>query len=166
MLTSLKLSWKTRFNFQRCKQGLLAVTPANSTTDGQVWALFILHACLASVHVTGVDTHTSTLVRTTWVWPFVHVYVNVGVCVYKFSQELVHPRWDAGCCCRPVRLGGCCWVWQRQESSSRCELSSLVFGSLAALPLAPNTAVTWPTEQGCVVVCLSMRAENLYINPQ
>lgn len=88
------------------------------------------------------------------------------LCVFKCLQELGCPRWGAGCCCRPVRLGGCCWLWQRQESSSRCELSSLAFGSLAALPLAPNTAVTWPTEQGCAVVCLCMRAKILYINPQ
>lgn len=48
--------------------------------------------------------------------------------------------------------------WQQLESVSRCELSSVLFGSLAALPLAPNTAVAWPTEQRgmCLCVCMSV----------
>lgn len=44
--------------------------------------------------------------------------------------------------------------WQQLESVSRCELSSVLFGSLATLPLAPNTAVAWPTEQRSVFVCV------------
>lgn len=44
--------------------------------------------------------------------------------------------------------------WQQLGSVSRCELSSVLFGSLATLPLAPNTAVAWPTEQRSVCVCV------------
>lgn len=47
--------------------------------------------------------------------------------------------------------------WQQLESVSRCELSSVLFGSLATLPLAPNTAVAWPTEQSSVCVCVCTR---------
>lgn len=57
-----------------------------------------------------------------------------------------------------------CWVslgLAQAENSSRCELSSLVFGSLAALTLAANTAVIWPREQERVIV--SVYAESLYI---
>lgn len=58
-----------------------------------------------------------------------------------------------------LALGRGLWrpaCWQQLESVSRCELSSVLFGSLAALPLAPNTAVAWPKEQSgmCVWVCV------------
>lgn len=58
ILTTLTLMWKTRFNFQkRCKQGLLAVTPANPTIDGQVWVLFIC-ACMPSICARHWSRHT------------------------------------------------------------------------------------------------------------
>lgn len=44
--------------------------------------------------------------------------------------------------------------WQQLGSVSRCELSSVLFGSLATLPLALNTAVAWPTEQHSVCLCV------------
>lgn len=44
--------------------------------------------------------------------------------------------------------------WRQLQSVSRCGLSSALFGSLVALPLAPNTAVAWPTEQSSVCVCV------------
>lgn len=38
----------------------------------------------------------------------------------------------------------CSVIWPRLETDSRCELSSTVFGSLAAYPLVANPAVAWP----------------------
>lgn len=83
-----------------------------------------------------------------WVWS---VYMNRTVC---FGVLL----W---CCTQVFTLAlglglptlAC---WQQLGSVSRCELSSVLFGSLATLPLAPNTAVAWPTEQRspCVCVCV------------
>lgn len=55
---TLKLSWKKRFTFQKgCKQGLLAVTPANSTIDSQLWVLFIF-ACMLSICARHWSRHT------------------------------------------------------------------------------------------------------------
>lgn len=38
--------------------------------------------------------------------------------------------------------------------SADVDCQAALFGSLVALPLAPNTAVAWPTEQSSVCVCM------------
>lgn len=71
------------------------------------------------------------------------MYMHEHVCASAVSFPGAYPSlrsWSLGGSHGP----GC---WQQLESVSRCELSSVVFGSLAALPLAPNTAVACPTEQ-------------------
>lgn len=46
--------------------------------------------------------------------------------------------------------------WRQLQSVSRCGLSSAVFGSLVVLPLAPCTAVAWPTEQSSPCACMNV----------
>lgn len=83
----------------------------------------------------------------------------VCVCVSVVALPGVYPgvrSWSGEACEGPA-------CWQQLESVSRCEFSSVLFGSLAALPLVPNTAVACPTEQRGMCVCERGRVPFLFI---
>lgn len=109
-----------------------------------------------------------------WVWAFLLQHRSYSAGDFQVSVHVCSCGFDV-CAYMHATVCMCLWCftqvftlalglglqrpvcWQQLGTVSRCELSSVLFGSLAALPLAPNAAVAWPTEQrGMCISNLSM----------